>query len=402
MSARHVVFVNRYFHPDHSATSQLLSDLAFHLAGRGWTVEVVTSRQRYDDARARLPEQETVRGVVVRRVRTTTFGRLLLAGRAIDYLTFYGSAFFMLTRVLRKGSIVVAMTDPPMISFVAALAAMLRRAALVNWIQDLFPEVARALGLLARTGGVLRPLRDWSLRRASANIVLGERMAARVAAIANVDAHGRQTITVLHNWAFDGLEPVARASNRIRETWTPGDPFVAGYSGNLGRVHEFATITAAMAQLPDISFVIVGDGARALEVRRATERLPNVQFRPYQPRELLGETLSSADVHLVTLLPQLEGLVVPSKFYGVIAVGRPVIFVGDHHGEIATLLREYDCGISVENGNPAELARAIRRLASDRAEAEAMGERGKTLYETRFAPRIALRRWEHILEGVRT
>ena len=104
----------------------MLSDLTFHLAERGWRVEVVTSRQRYDDAWARLAARETVRGVDVRRVWTTRFGRGFLPGRAIDYATFYMAAFFALLRRARRGSTIVALTDPPLISVVAALAAMLR------------------------------------------------------------------------------------------------------------------------------------------------------------------------------------------------------------------------------------------------------------------------------------
>src|SRR3954470_2824798 len=157
---RRVLFVNRFFHPDHSATSQMLSDLSFHLAERGWNVEVITSRQRYDDASAKLPPREIVRGVDVRRVWSTRFGRGFLPGRAIDYATFYVSAFFALLRRGGRGATIVALTDPPLISVVAALAAMLRGAALVNWTQDLFPDVAEALGM--RGVQLLRGIRDWS------------------------------------------------------------------------------------------------------------------------------------------------------------------------------------------------------------------------------------------------
>src|SRR5437762_3787700 len=146
---RRVVFVNRYFHPDHSATSQMASDLAFHLASRGWSTGAITSRQRYDDASAKLAPRESVNGVDVRRVWSTRFGRAFLPGRAIDYATFYCSAFFALLRRAGRGSTIVALTDPPLISVIAALAAMLRGARPVNGTQDLFPEVAEALGMHA-------------------------------------------------------------------------------------------------------------------------------------------------------------------------------------------------------------------------------------------------------------
>src|SRR3954467_388028 len=375
MSARHVVFVNRFFHPDHSATSQMLSDLAFHLAERGRDVVIVTSRQRYDDARAKLPAHEIMGGVEVRRVWSTRFGRGFLPGRAIDYATFYVSAFFALLRRARCDSTIVALTDPPLISVVAALAAMLRGAKLVNWTQDLFPEVAEALGMRALR--ILRRARDWSLRRARVNVALGETMAARLPRAA-----------VIHNWGDAALHPAD----------VPHDPFVVGYSGNLGRAHDARTMLAAMRALRNdarIEFMITGGGAQLEAIR--SERLPNVRFSAYASRERLSESLSAADAHLVTLLPELEGLIVPSKFYGVLAVARPVLFVGAPDGELARIIRTHDCGFVIEPGDSAALAARIRELASDRDRAREIGLRGRALYEEKFAPRIALAAWERIL-----
>ncbi|HVG22703.1 MAG TPA: glycosyltransferase, partial [Thermoanaerobaculia bacterium] len=221
---RRVVFVNRYFHPDHSATSQIATDLAFHLASRGWEVAAITSRQRYDDARARLAPREVANGVHVERVWSTRFGRAGLVGRALDYVTFYLSAFFAMRR--ERGAVIVAMTDPPLLSVIAAAAAP----RVVNWVQDLFPEVAEALKIRVP---LVRRLRDWSLRRARANVVLGELMSARV-------PRG----TVIHNWADADLRPLPRQST-----------FCVGYSGNLGRAHDFTTIIGAMKRLPAVRFV---------------------------------------------------------------------------------------------------------------------------------------------------
>lgn len=353
----------------------MLSDLSFHLAERGWRVEVVTSRQRYDDSSAKLPSRETVRGVVVRRVWSTRFGRGFLPGRAIDYATFYASAFFALVRGATRDSTIIALTDPPLISVVAAVAAMLRRATLVNWTQDVFPEVAEALGMRALR--VLRRIRDWSLRRAKVNVALGDLMAARM-------PHA----VVIHNWADVALHPVN----------VPNSRFVVGYSGNLGRAHDARTMLAAIRALRDddgIEFAVTGGGAQFESLR--AERLPNVRFAGYAPRERLSESLSSADAHLVTLLPALEGLIVPSKFYGVLAVARPVLFVGARDGELARIIHSYDCGFIIEPGDGEELARRIRELAGDRDRARAIGLRGRRLYEERFAPHIALAAWERVL-----
>lgn len=365
------MFVNRYFHPDHSATSQIASDLAFHLAAHGWEVVAITSRQRYDDARARLRSGIT-NGVHIERVWSTRFGRAGLVGRALDYLTFYLSAFVALLQ--HRRAVVVAMTDPPLMSVVAAVASK----RVVNWVQDLFPEVAESLGI--RVPRLVRTLRDWSLRRARANVVLGDLMAARV-----------PKSVVIHNFADADLAPQPRPA-----ALNASDVFVVGYSGNLGRAHEFETIMGAMQRLPDVQFLFTGGGAQLDTVKRFAAA--NATFRPYAPREELSTSLSAADAHLVSLKPSLEGLVVPSKFYGVLAVGRPVVFVGARDGELARIIDEHHCGIVVEIGDVDGLTDAIRTLANDRAEAAAIGHRGRELYLTRFAPHHAFAAWERVLE----
>jgi hypothetical protein len=140
-----VIFVNRYFFPDHSATSQILSDLTFHLAATGHDVHVITSRQRYDDARAALPDSENINGVQVHRMASTRFGRAALSGRALDYLAFYRSVRRRLRAIARAGDIVVAKTDPPLLSVALASIARQRRAHLVNWLQDIYPAYGRPM-----------------------------------------------------------------------------------------------------------------------------------------------------------------------------------------------------------------------------------------------------------------
>jgi colanic acid biosynthesis glycosyl transferase WcaI len=395
VSSRRIILVNRYFHPDHSATSQLATDLAVHLASQGWDVIAIAGRQRYEEADARLLKRDVVEGVRIRRSWSTRFGRNRLAGRAIDYLTFAISAFALLLRLADRRTIVIAMTDPPMLSVVAAAATTLRGARLVNWLQDLFPEVAEALGV-TRRNALLHALRDWSLRRAVVNVAVGERMAERVRAL------GTRAV-VLHNWADAAIRPIPHEENLLRKAWGLEGTFVVAYSGNLGRAHDIDTIAAAIRELEGeerIRFLFIGGGARTDELRRATAGATNVQFEPYQPRERLSESLSAADVHLISLDPRVEGLVVPSKTYGVLAVGRPAILIGDSGGEITRLLRENQCGLVVEWGDDRALSDAIRRLAADPASCVKTGERGRALQESRFAKAGALDQWKAITGSV--
>jgi glycosyltransferase involved in cell wall biosynthesis len=405
-----LIFVNRFYFPDHSATSQLLSDLTFALASRGQSVTVLTSRQRYDSEAIELPPHDIVEGVRVVRVWTTRFGRMNLVGRAIDYLTFYLFSAVQLLRLARPGDVIISKTDPPMLSVIAAPVARLKGAKLVNWLQDLFPEVAEAVGVGANPimrglYGVMRRLRNASLRAADVNVVLGQRMAERVAAC-RVPG---DRIAIIPNWS-DGhlVRPVARAANSLREEWGLTDRFVVGYSGNLGRAHEYKTLLDAIALCETaptpaarepIVWLFIGDGAlyKAFE-REVRERgFKSGVFKPYQPRERLSDSLSAADVHLVSLRPALEGLIVPSKFYGVAAVRRATIFIGDRAGEIAGIIAEHDCGLTVAEGDAAALARIIQDLAGAPARLEEMGSNARRTFEENFDKPIAIAAWTDLL-----
>ena len=146
-------------------------------------------------------------------------------------------------------------------------------------------------------------------------------------------------------------------------------------------------------------FLFIGSGkqSEALRADVQSRRLPNVLFQPYQPRDMLGQSLTLPDVHLVSLRPVFEGLVVPSKFYGIAAAGRPCVFIGDADGEIAQLLREDDCGLTVPDGDGAALAEAILELRNNTLRAQAMGAAARRMFEARFDLPVALARWDAVL-----
>jgi glycosyltransferase involved in cell wall biosynthesis len=414
-----LIFVNRFFHPDHSATSQLLSDLAFALAGRGHEVTVITSRLRYDDPSVLLPARGVVHGVKVERVRTTRFGRANMVGRAIDYASFYASAALALLGAARRGSIIIAKTDPPMLSVLAAPVTRLRGAVLVNWHQDVFPEVLQALGLMRggasrRFLAMLRWLRNRSLQRAAANIVLGPAMARHLAGEGAPPA----SIRIMPNWADGALiRPVAPADNALRRLWGYDDHVVVGYSGNLGRAHAFDTLLeaialiGAMAAQPHsddaalarrIRWLFIGGGAGMEAMREAAmaRGLGTVRFEDYQPRERLAESLSLPDLHLISLRPDMEGLIVPSKYYGIAAAGRPALMIGAADGDIGSLLLETQTGRVIAEGDAQGLADAVLAFARDPGMARQQGMAARVLFEARFALPHAVERWCELLASL--
>jgi|SRR5208283_2447656 len=399
-----VIFVNRYFHPDQSATSQILTDLAKGLAARGFDVHIVCSRQLYDEPAARLVHDEMLFGVHVHRVATTRFGRSRLPGRTVDYASFYLSCTLKLLRLVCRGDVLVAKTDPPLMSILAAPIAHAKRAALINWQQDVFPEVASQLGanpLPDWLDRLLKRVRDASLRKAKVNVLIGERMREYLA--------GRgipsSKLCVIENWAnADAIQPKPTAASTLRARLGLANRFVVCYSGNMGRAHEFETLLAAAHALKETSsfvFLIIGSGAKmdALKGAVTESALDNFLFLPYQPHESLEDSLAAADVHLVSLLPALEGLIVPSKLYGILAAGRPLIFIGDADGEVSRVIHRARCGRVVGVRDAKSLVDLLRSFAADFNGRVEMGARAREILRKEFSLEHAIKRWAALIES---
>lgn len=399
-----IIFLNRFFHPDHSASSQLLGDLAFCLAERGERVHVIASRQCYDNPDAALAPFDRERGVDIHRVATTRFGRLSLPGRAIDYLSFYLAAGWMLLCLARRGDVVIAKTDPPMLSIIAAALAPLRGFKTVNWLQDMYPEIATELGVSALKGILGRGLvavRDASLRSAAMNVAIGEDMAQRL----RTAGVAPERLRVIANWTDDeAIVPVDDQTNPLRRQWALADKFVVAYSGNLGRAHDVETMLGAAERLrsrDDIAFLFIGGGNELTELETEMRRrgMTNILFKPYQPRSLLAQSLGVADIHWLSLKAGLDGLLLPCKFYGIAAAGRPIIVVGSPDGELAKLVSQYESGFHVGLGRSEEFAHIIASLANDRPRCHQLGMNARRMLEARFTKAQALERWRAVLRN---
>ena len=401
---KRLFFINRYFYPDHSATSQILSQLAFHLAESGHDVHVITSCQLYDDPEARLDGEGVHRGVIVHRLATTQRGRSRLLGRSFDYLSFYLSAWRFLNSLADRNDILIPMTDPPLLSILAWRVSRRRGSHVINWLQDIYPEIATELGVPLIKGPVSKLLalaRNASLRSADVNVVVGTRMAQK---LSQLDV-ASDRINVIPNWCDDeAIVPVGTDANPLRAEWHLQNKFVVGYSGNLGRAHEFETVFAASQRLrndADIVFLLIGGGHGNADLARRVQEAglsDKFRFLPYQDNEILKYSLSVPDVHWISLRPELEGLIVPSKVYGIAAAGRPMIAVTAKDGEIAGLIKTHDCGLIVEPGNSDEMAKAILQLSAKDEARIGMGFRARAMLDAEFTRRHAFRRWENVVD----
>lgn len=402
--APRVIFFNRFYWPDVAATGQMLADLAEDLAAAGWQVRVITSQARYAGDGPPLAPHEAHRGVSIRRVRSTRWGQGSLAGRIIDYLTYLGGAF-----VAAMGGdppdLVVGMTDPPVLATLAVITARLRGAKAVYWVQDVYPEIAHALGVLPNHNLAYRlaaAIARWAQRRADAVIVQGPMMAeVLVAAGARPDR-----TRVLANWAdAHAVKPLAPADNPfVREHDLDGQ-FVVLYSGNAGRGHTFDALLGAMELLRDeagITFLFIGGGPQFPWLRDEAARrgLTRTRFMGYVPRERLSESLSAASVSIVTEHPTVAGLLLPSKTFGILASARPLLFIGDPRSDVAAVVRDAGAGRIVSPDDPAALVAAIRALRADPTECARLGANGRRAALAVHDRRVATEAWARVVREV--
>jgi colanic acid biosynthesis glycosyl transferase WcaI len=393
MAARtRLLVLNQYYWPGVEATANLLTELCEAL-GETHDVTVITG------ASPGLPARQVRNGVEIVRVRSTTFDRSRLFRRALNYVS-YVVGLGWRAMFTRRPDLVVSMTDPPFIGSIARAVAARFRVPLLIVMQDVFPEIAVKLGRLKSpvSARLLRLLIDPSLRAADRVVVIGQTMKRRV----EEKGVSGQRIRVIPNWGdVVGVVPMPHEnewSRRHRLT----KRFVVMHSGNIGHAQNLDALVRAatfLRDLDDLAVVIIGTGARRAQLIQLARLLETdkVEILPFQERSILSQSLSTADVHVVGLAKGLAGYVVPSRLYGILAAGRPVIAATDPESETAQLVAEVGCGVLVPPGNPLALADAIRAAHDGEYDLVEMGRRARAFAEAEGDRSIAVRRYLDVL-----
>jgi colanic acid biosynthesis glycosyl transferase WcaI len=380
-----IAFFNRSYWPDQAATGQLLTELAEDLVGRhGCEVTVVAGRALNGGADQRAPlwpvRRESHNGVTVVRANGTRFRPRRFGGRAVNYVTYFASST-LATLVMDRPDVVVSLTDPPIVGLAALSTARRWGARFVFLCEDIFPEVASVLEDFHNptVNLALDRINRYLLREADAIVALGDRMKRRLIEEKGADA---ARVHVIHNWAdCHAIEPISK-DNAFARAHGLADRFVVMHSGNVGMSQNLEMLIEAASRLrwkERLVIAIVGDGAKreALTHAAAVRGLTNVRFFPYQPKALLRESFATADAFLISLKSGLEGYIVPSKLYGILAAGRPFVAAVDPSSEVAAIAREYQCGLVSAPGNPDDLASRILALYHDPETTREMGARAR-------------------------
>jgi colanic acid biosynthesis glycosyl transferase WcaI len=392
-----VLVLNQYYWPGVEATAHLLSELCEALVSE-FDVTVVTGMVAGAEEAGRTEKD----GVQIVRVGSTAYDRSRLSLRAANYLTYLGLSLWEGLQVDRP-DVVLCMTDPPVIADLALVLARRFDVPLVVVSQDVFPEVAVALKRLDNPAVVelLRLATRLYLKRADRVVAIGDTMRERLVE----KGADRERIIVIPNWTdTSDLEPQPRDNAWAREHELH-DKFVVMHSGNIGHAQDLDTLIRAatfLRDLDDLRIVLIGGGARRDELKELAKVLEveQVVFMGYQPRELLADSLSSADVHVVGLARGLSGYVVPSRLYGVLAVGRPVLAAAEPDSETAKAIDEVGAGVVVPPGRPELLARAIRRAYDGEFDLDEMGRRGREWVAGEGDRRIAIDRYRQLLHDL--
>ncbi|MDH3647346.1 MAG: glycosyltransferase family 4 protein [Gammaproteobacteria bacterium] len=408
-SATRVLFLSPHYPPDVAATGQLIAELAEDLVSSGHEAIVIASRPSYTEGTSRpyrLLERELRDGVEIHWLGVPGAGRRGIWSRLLPFAGYFVAAI-MRAMFIRRVDVVFAQSTPPLLAgLLAAMLAVMPNRRFVYNLQDVYPELGQALGVLG-DGPITRLSRrveSGLRRRADVVTVLAQDMKERV-----LDSDPQlDNVSIIPNWADSArVTPVAPADNTFLSEHGLADRFVVMYSGNLGRAHGveiLPEVAEKLADLDDLILLIVGAGPAKESVSESVRArgLKNVVFLPYQHKERLKESLSTADVALILQRRSASGLVVPSKIYGIMASGRPAVAAVPQDSEVARVLQDEQAGLVVEPGSAQGIADAVRDLYGNRSDALAMGNKARLAAVDRYDRSLITGRYINLLTQLKT
>lgn len=370
-----VLLLNLYYPPDTSATAKMAASVVVGPLSAEHEVTVLCGRPAYDPTERRpwrFWQTERSGNVKIIRAGSTAYPRTQMTPRVLNYLSYV--ALSVPRALFLPCDMVLAMTDPPFEGIVGAFVALLKRKPYVYNIRDLYPDMALGgsivePGMLSR---VWEKLHRWALRRATRVIVLGEDMRARIIS-KGVDP---QRVAIVRDGAeivqADLPQPPLEAE--VILTIRADFRFVLLHAGNLGFYGAWDTLLTAARELAKdgVGFVFVGDGTQRDQLKAAAAGSSNVRFLPFFPPSKIPSVLAAADAHIITIKRGLEGVVVPSKMYGILAAGRPIVAVAPKETDAAALGVQHGFGVTADPDQPEALVAVIRALLADPARLAAM------------------------------
>jgi glycosyltransferase involved in cell wall biosynthesis len=405
-SPKALALLCQHFYPEMISTGMHMTELATKLAAKGHLIQVYCARPAYRDS---APAQDPVstrmiyQGVSIVHVPAIGNPRRRLLSRGLFALSYLLATAWAVWRDRRTLRGVIATTNPPFIGLVAVWLKRWLRWPFLLIVYDVYPDIAVQLGVMSNRSPITwlwHRITRLVLRQAASIVVIGRDMAQIVRRKLAAEEDGR--IHLIPNWSDEQrIKPIPPHQNPFVQEHHLQDYFVIQYSGRMGRTHNLEPLLEAAALLQDeaVMFQFVGDGAKRqlLAEMAQTLMLKNVQFLPYQPIETLAQTLSAAHLAVVCLDERFTGLSVPSKTYGIMASGRPILAFLDPAGEIGQVIRETECGLILPSPTGEMVAAMIRELLSERDRLTQMGENGRIAFQKQYTLSIAAARYDQLI-----
>ena len=400
-----LLIINRYFYPDITSVPQLLTELSKDLVRKNIDVSVICSRNSYNGNK-KYKKYEEYKGIKIFRVGNIYGKNKGLVLRVLELITFFISVFFKSFSV-KKTDVLFILSSPPMLAGIGFFIGKLKKAKIVYIIEDIHPEIEIELGMIKSSSlfsKIIRKYNGFILKRVDKIITLGKRMKEN---IINKYSTCPEKIRIISNWA-DGsrIYPLDKRENLYIEKYSLKNKFVVQYSGNMGLGHEFKTILEGIKRLQneeDILFQFIGGGAKRKQIEDFVNKhtLTNVMLLPYQKYEYLNYSLNMADIALISIKEGLGGLLLPSKFYGIIASGKPFILVGDEENEIGDFIKKHRIGRFVPEGDIDGFINNIMVYYKNKGILKNEGKMARDVFMEEFDRKISIEKYYKLLTELR-
>ncbi len=401
---KRIIIVNQHYYPELASTGQVFQEIAEHFVREGYWVKVIAGRPFYHDYTTkdmnfkRLAKKEILNGVHIRRLWNTTFKKSCFIGKVLNLLTFQISLLLYMLVAITKKDIVLVGTNPPMGIICGALAKKIKKFKFIGVIQDLYPDILISTGMTQKTNiiyCVLHKLMKFAFRSCDTLITISQSMKEYIEKKYDI-----KDVTEINNMIIGELYPIE--NRKLKEDKGFGEKFVVMYSGNFGIAHEYETLLDSMRHLKgnkDILFYIVGGGIHytKLQAECHKEGLENVVFENYVEKDQLNQNLNLADIQLVIFNNNFKNVLMPSKYYGILACGKPLILITDGENDITRDIKEYRIGFILQKGEGKQLADKLIELTQKVELREELSHKAKYLYKIRYTKQVVLQKYSEVI-----
>jgi glycosyltransferase involved in cell wall biosynthesis len=402
---RHIWVISELYYPEETSTGYILTKIAEGM-NRYYTVDVLCSQPTYSGRGVHAPAREQRNGVNIWRCWSTTLHKDVLIFRLINFITISLSIFFSAWLKIGKQDVVLVVTNPPLLPFLISFVCRLRGAKCMLLVHDVYPEVLGAAGMV-RESSVLDRVVDWFTRQlyqsVSRIIVLGRDMAGIV------DHKLTETAlkgVIIPNWAdVDLVSPCSRQENILLSELGLTTQFVIQYAGNMGRTHGLEYLGEAaqrLAHIQDIHFLFIGSGAKKkwLEESIHSRGIRNVTIIGNRKRAEQPVFLNACDIAIISYVPGMAGISVPSRMYNIKAAGKPIIAVADETSELALVVNEEQIGWVVPPGDVDHIITVILEAQANPDRLAEMGRRARQAAETKYSFERIIEAYHSLIEGL--